>query len=290
MKEISPNLYEFSYTLDLVFPLAGNAVNDFELRFDADSFFVLEALSAVRTGPFVVTFRDQLGNTFMNLPIQDSILFGNAQLPRKLLTKQVFEPMQSLFFTAIDGGTAAAYPHRVQLKLKGYKHLDLGRPPKISTIDPMTGAELARPELFYVFALNTAPALAPSEGPKPFPIQVTNGYTFIAHSIDAFSSVGGTGGLDDFEALISDTGSKRDWSRNFVRRDNLFGTAIFPGWFYQRKIIPGNTVLTVQLTNRSAALPNTIQVAIVGGKRPDLSVATMQPTMVLNKPTVPRPR
>jgi len=288
MKEISPNLFEFSYTLDLVFPLAGNTVTDVELRFDADSFFVLEALSAVRTGPFVVTFRDQLGNTFMNLPIQDSILFGNAQLPRKLLTKQVFEPMQSLFFTAIDGGTAAAYPHRVQLKLKGYKHLDLGRPPKISTIDPMTGAEMARPELFYTFAANAA--LLASEGPKPFPIQITNGYTFIVHSIDAYSSLGAAGGLDDFDSLVSDTGSKRDWSRNFVRRDNICGTAIFPGWLYQRKMVPGNTVLTVQLTNRSAILPNAIQFALVGGKRPDLSVATMQPTMVLNRPTVPRPR
>jgi hypothetical protein len=248
-----------SEILTVTFAVAGQRITRQEVRFEQDGFYVLQGLAAVRSGPFITTMYDQLGQTYMNEPIQDTILWGVAQRPRVLKTPQVFSPSASLFFDFVDGGTAPAYPHTIQLRLKGYKHLDKARPPKVGHVPVGTdlkGNPVLVKEQFFVFA-STASLLANEE--KPSPIQITQDADFIVHSMD-FNSTG------DFEALITDTNSKRQWMKDFMRRNAGFGVAEYPGWLWQPKLVEGNSVISMQVRDVSAA-PNVVQLALVGGRR-----------------------
>lgn len=268
--------------------LTPNGTGTIELRAEADGWIIGKMISATRTGRFRSFMRDSRGTSYIrsfpqtNPPagpqfvgVEDSIMFGSAQLPFRYSMPLAIPPNTSIFFDLMDFSGLA---NDVQICLMGCKWRNRpGEPPmgltyvedspetitlpggKSFTHNRKVSKKRDRRDLWYIYAAD-APLLAGED--REFPILTDADADFFATNLRAFSTKAGL----SFAAIMSDPREK--WSLQFVNRDNGFGNAGYPVPVVPGKWIKGQESMTARVRDLAGgAGTNDIQIAIEGIKR-----------------------
>lgn len=274
MKPISPNLFEYTYSLLVTVSSPAQVQRALSIRFDSASWFVAQSLTAStisfggstyaapvvggtipRVHRFRTLFYTQAGDQYMSEALEDEILFGSAKFPNEI-PEFALAPSSTLFFDVTDmSGPNPTVPYTVQLGITGYRHFDLARPPLVGMVDGQ-GQRLARRDQPYWYA---ASGTIGTLSQILLPIYVTEGSKFLARRYDAWSTA-------EFSAIFSDTGSKQDWQSAAIVKSCLFGNAERPAPLRQPRLIEGNTTLQGKLVDLSGG-SNSVQVSLLGTKR-----------------------
>jgi hypothetical protein len=237
----------YTYSSPITFTAAGEKSSP-QLSLDGMSWFLCLALYATFSGTWTTLLRKN-SKSYSNNPINNVNLWGTRQLPHWLPQPILMPPSEAFYIDAVNGTTAA---NALQLSFLGIKVYHQGD--GAALLRKMAdGRLLAAPQEFYAYASDKT--LSASQR-TPVSFQTNAGGDFIARNLIANST-------GQFQARISDSGGTRGfWDDNLLNRDNLFGTAQYPGEIHPRRI-KSNATVTYDVKDTSIAA-NTVQIVVEG--------------------------
>lgn len=223
----------------------------------SDSYFVVKALAAVcyASGAVVTrNFTTQMYNGATGRLLNDAAVnFGNlwgsygaAAYPNKLVDPIVLPPSSNLVLNLTDVSNNGTYT--VQVSLGGYRHYDLGNPPR----NMKAGARLE----WYTFSASLS--LSGNGGPTPVTTRIDADADFLVRKIVATST-----GL--FQGQVVEANSGEVWQKNFEAGQLFAGTAQFPNLLVKPRLVIRNSALLTYLQDLSGST-NAIQVVYEGAK------------------------
>ena len=242
----------FQYSLESNPVLAASEIRSFQIRTQADSFFVVRSIiGSVGQNTKIMIQDDASGRSWCSDPngVRDTILLGTAQRPYWLTEPIVIPPVSSINVTLTN--LSAVATDLVQIAFDGFKSFDLANQP---LPEQKTGAGGQRKRWFQ-YVVNKVLGAGNRETET---IKIQADSFFVAQEVLAAST-------GNFRVKITDSGSGRNWSDGFIRRDNYFGTAQYPKRLQPPTRINPSATVQFEFEDLSGN-SNTIQAVLSGYK------------------------